>query len=374
MKRRIEGLVLGLGLAAALLAAHPAGAEWASFRGDAALTGVATSSLPAALAPRWTFEAAAGFEGAAAIAAGRVYAGSLDGHLYALELATGKLLWKYAAGSPIKAPAAVRGDTVYVGDEKGIFHAVATKSGERRFTVTTGGEIFSGAAFAPGGKVLFGSYDGALYAVSEKDGALVWKVETDNYVHATPALVGNDLYFAGCDGFLRRVSVADGKETLKVRLGSNVAASTAIRDGRAYVGTFDNQVVAVDLGKGEVLWRYERVTRQFPYYSSAALPGSLVIVGGRDKALRALDPKTGAERWLYETTGRVEASPVVVGDRVFAASQGGTIFALEVASGREVWKFDAGGSVTASPAVGGGFLVIGTDDGVLYGFGERLSP
>jgi outer membrane protein assembly factor BamB len=144
-----------------------------------------------------------------------------------------------------------------------------------------------------------------------------------------------------------------------------------VREGRAYVGTFDNQVLAVDLTQGEVLWRYERVTRQFPYYSSAALTGTAVLVGGRDKALRSLDPKTGAERWVYETTGRVEASPVVVGDRVFAASQGCTIFGLEVASGREVWKFDAGASVTASPAVAGGFLVIGTDDGMLYGFGEE---
>jgi len=36
-----------------------------------------------------------------------------------------------------------------------------------------------------------------------------------------------------------------------------------------------------------------------------------------------------------------------------------------------VWQFEAGGSVSASPAVAGGRMVIGTDNGDLYCFGEK---
>ena len=39
--------------------------------------------------------------------------------------------------------------------------------------------------------------------------------------------------------------------------------------------------------------------------------------------------------------------------------------------GKEQWKFAAGAAVTASPAVGAGRLVIGTQDGAVYCFGEK---
>ena len=77
-----------------LFAAPPGPAGWTMFRGDAQLTGRAQAELPAKPEPLWTFRAGKGFSSAAAIAGGTVYAASLDGHLYALDLATGKLRWK----------------------------------------------------------------------------------------------------------------------------------------------------------------------------------------------------------------------------------------------------------------------------------------
>jgi outer membrane protein assembly factor BamB len=55
---------------------------------------------------------------------------------------------------------------------------------------------------------------------------------------------------------------------------------------------------------------------------------------------------------------------------VFFGSADGRLYAVDVASGKEVWKFEGGGSFTASPAVAAGRLVIGTDDGNLYCFGQ----
>ena len=43
-----------------------------------------------------------GFESGAAVAGGVVYAGSTDGHLYALDLRSGALEWKYAAGLSVR--------------------------------------------------------------------------------------------------------------------------------------------------------------------------------------------------------------------------------------------------------------------------------
>ena len=361
-------------LAALLLGTLPAFADWAQFRGDAALTGVATDALPAAPALVWTFEAGDGVESTPAIAGGTVYVGSRDGRLYALDLATGKERFRYQADGEIKSSPAVRGGVVFVGDEAGSFHAVDGRTGARRWKVETGGAVTSSANFAAEGqrtRVLFGSYDNFLYAVDAASGELAWKLETESYVHATPAIAGGVVYVAGCDGFLRAVRARDGREVGKVALGGYAAASAAVAAGRAFVGTFENEVVAVSLEPLAVAWRFRDAAREFPFYASPAVGSAAVVVGGRDKHVRALDAATGKQRWSFATPARVDASPVIAGDRVVAASLSGDLYVLSLATGKELWRYDAGAPLAASPSVGGGYLVVATNDGTVLALGAK---
>jgi outer membrane protein assembly factor BamB len=98
------------------------------------------------------------------------------------------------------------------------------------------------------------------------------------------------------------------------------------------------------------------------------------VIGGRDKHVHALDAETGAGLWTFPTKARVDASPVIVGTRVFAASLDGNLYLLELASGEEVWTFSAGGAFIASPAVGAGRLVISEDSGLVYAFDITPAP
>src|SRR5436309_1661297 len=82
-------------LVLALVPCRALAEDWPLFRGNALQTGVASSPLPEELEIRWKFKAKDGIEGAAAIVNGVVYVGSLDEHLYALDLATGQLKWTY---------------------------------------------------------------------------------------------------------------------------------------------------------------------------------------------------------------------------------------------------------------------------------------
>ena len=349
------------------------------FRGDPQLTGRAASDLPRDPKPLWTFESPKGFTSTAAIVfdAGRgtVYIGGLDGILYALDLATGKPRWTYKATDEIKSSPTVANGTVYFGDEKGAFHAVDAKTGERRWVFQAGAGVVSSANFAPGsGCVLFGSYDRNLYCLSPKNGKPLWSLETEGYVHGTPAVVGDSIVVSGCDGFLRVVAAKDGKELASLPLGGYVGASPAVAGGRLFVGNFENEFLAVDLARPaapKIAWRYEHPVRKFPYYSSAAARDGLVVVGGRDKLIHALDPASGKALWTWSARAAVDASPALVGDRVVAADKSGVIFALDAKSGKPVWRFEAGGPIEASPAIGGGRLVVGTADGTLYCFGAR---
>ena len=67
----------------------------------------------------------------------------------------------------------------------------------------------------------------------------------------------------------------------------------------------------------------------------------------------------------------VDSSPVIVGSRVLVGSDDGNVYGLDCKTGQVVWQFRAGGRVCALPAVAAGRLVIGNTAGELYCFGQK---
>jgi outer membrane protein assembly factor BamB len=129
-------------------------------------------------------------------------------------------------------------------------------------------------------------------------------------------------------------------------------------------------VLALDLTRRQVLWRHTDPDRRFPYYASAAIANGKVIVGGRDKLVRAIDARTGKDAWTFATRARVDSSPVVAGGRVYVGSSDNRLYVLDLETGRKLFEYDAGSGLTASPAVAGGMVVIGSQSGELFAFGS----
>jgi len=139
----------------------------------------------------------------------------------------------------------------------------------------------------------------------------------------------------------------------------------------AFVGTYGNHVLGIDWKKGEVVWKFEDPDRPFPFLSSAAVLRDTMVIGGRDKRVRAFDAATGKPKWQFAANGKVDSSPVIVGERVFVGSSDGNVYGLRLRDGELSWKYEAGGAFSASPAIADGRLVIGTEDGTLYCFGAK---
>ena len=72
---------------------------------------------------------------------------------------------------------------------------------------------------------------------------------------------------AGCDGYLRLLNRTDGTQHQQIALGGYVASSTAVHAGRAYLGTFGNEVLGVDLGAGKIglLYCFGRTSPQLKF-------------------------------------------------------------------------------------------------------------
>ena len=148
--KHIRFSILLLLLLSMLCARAQQAGDWASFRGNPSMTGVAVGTLTPPLKQRWCHEAGSGVESTAAIVGDFAYVGTQKGELLALRMADGKLKWKYAAGAAISASPCVVGSTVYAGDENGVFHALNISTGKQRWQFKAEDKIISSATPAPG--------------------------------------------------------------------------------------------------------------------------------------------------------------------------------------------------------------------------------
>jgi outer membrane protein assembly factor BamB len=345
--------------------------SWALFRGDPASTGVAVSSLPEKPELLWQFtDDDGGFEATAAIADGTVFVGSLDGHLYAIDLETGEQRWKLESDLGFKAAPAVRDGRVYIGDVDGLFRAVDAKTGRELWKHQTDAEINAGANFY-GDNVVVGSQDAVLYCLKCETGEVVWQADAEDQIRCMPTIVGDTSFVSGCNAKLNVVDLTQGKLVSGVDLAAPTLCTPAVVGPIAYVGTDGGTFFAVDWKASKIAWTYENRARPSPFWSSAAVSGDLVVVGSRDKMVHALNRQTGGPVWAFSAKRNVDSSPVVVGDRVYVGSDDGRLYGLKLATGQEVWRFEAGGRIAASPAVASRRLVIGNDEGVLYCLGKR---
>ena len=183
---------------------------------------------------------------------------------------------------------------------------------------------------------MIGSYDGFLYALDAATGKLRWKLETDGPVHATPAVHERHRLSRGLRRELprrqrsptaRSSSRSPPAPTPARRRSSTATAPTSARSTtKCSRSTSRRKKIALALREPE---------RQFPFYSSAALAGGRVIVGGRDKLVHAIDAATGKAAWTFTTRARVDSSPAVAGGRVYVGSSDGRLYVLDAAHGPE---------------------------------------
>lgn len=353
------------------LAAEPASPNhWPLYRGDSLGTGVAQAELPEKPELLWKYEVKGGaFEGSAAIVGGVVYLGDLDGRLLALDLKTGKLNWERKRETGYMASPAVRDGRLFLGDLDGGFHCFEAKSGELVWSFATEAEIDSSANFYRD-RVLVGSQDATLYCLTADKGELVWKFQIGDQIRCSPTIVENRCFVAGCDSKLHVIDLDQGTEVATVEIGAPTGVTPAVRGDLAYFGTEGGMFFAVNWRKAEVGWTFQPESGGQPYRSSPAINSSVVVFGGRNRRVHALDPLSGKTVWEMATKNRVDGSPVIVGERVFVGAADGRLYAIDIRKGEVVWEYQGSGGFNGSAAVAENRLVVATDKGLVYCFGR----
>ena len=314
----------------------------------------------------WSYTTGAGVSSSPAVADGRVYIGSSDGKIYALNL-DGSLAWSYTAGGgPVESSPAVADGRVYVGSGNGKVYALNSSTGALAWSYETGAPVGSSPAVADG-RVYVGSDDYKVYALDASTGALAWSYQTFGPVLSSPAVADGRVYVGSCDDKVYALDASTGALAWNYTTGGWVLSSPAVADGRVYVGSWDSmrgigKVYALDASTGALAWSY---TTGGAVRSSPAVADGRVYVGSGNGKVYALN-LDGTLAWSYQTFGLVFSSPTVADGRVYIGSDDGKVYALDASTGALAWSYTTGDIVRSSPAVADGRVYVGSADGKVY--------
>jgi outer membrane protein assembly factor BamB len=146
-----------------------------------------------------------------AVADGRVFFGSRDGFLYAVEAETGSLAWRFdhEVSWCVTSPA-VDGGVVYAGSSDGLFaQAVDAQSGEELWRAPTEFRVFASPALS-GETVLVADHAGVLFALDRRTGSERWRFRAGQAIQSSPVVANGTVYVGGDDGFVYAIDGTDG--------------------------------------------------------------------------------------------------------------------------------------------------------------------
>ena len=142
-----------------------------------------------------------------------------------------------------------------------------------------------------------------------------------------------------------------------------VRSSPAVVDGVLYVGSYDNNLWALDARTGEFIWKYPTGGG---VASSPCVWRDLVIVGSEDRVLYAVFTHNGRISWTCPTQDRIRSSPRVAMEHVFFGSDDRHLYNVSARNGRVVWKFEAVGPIRSSPTIVEEIVYVGSQDHYVY--------
>jgi len=348
---------------------------WPTYGYDLARTRVAEFNLRPPYRTLWTVRTGNVLEFPPVVAHGRVFVGQQRGRFFAIDAATGRVLWRKHFRHCSAASPTVYNGVVYMpymqpypcakGNRtaRGFLVAMRARGGKVLWKFRTG--AIESSPLRVGNYLIFGSWDHKLYSLHLETRKLRWVFEADDELNSSPAYAAGTVYIASDGGRVYAVDLKTGKLRWRAESFSRFGrreyfyATPAVAYGRVFIGNTDGTMYAYGARSGKLLWAQDAGTY---VYSAAAVWNKTVYVGSYDGNVYAFDAATGDLRWRYSAQGSIHGAPTILRGLVYFSTCGtcgqngsryaklgprGT-FALNARTGKLVWTFPDG---QYSPAV-----------------------
>ncbi len=265
----------------------------------------------------------------------------------------------------------------FVVNPKGVVEAYQGK--QRIWQTKVGQHGLSAGVEVAEGIVVVANLKGDIFALSQKDGQLLWQVNVASSI-LTPSLIqqGRVITLAN-DGTVYAHAVQNGQQQWAYKLPNakfslRGQAAPVSADGRSFVVTSNNGYVYVIDGVSGLPLIQRRVAvtdgrseinRLIDIDGEPLMMGSLLITIGYQSQLTVTDLNT--QRVLWSENVSSNKSVTTDGDKIFVSKSNGQVSAYNLASGRELWTNDQLlRRQLSNPVMLDGELIVGDLDGYLH--------
>ncbi|WP_236572735.1 outer membrane protein assembly factor BamB family protein [Streptomyces sp. GS7] len=249
--------------------------------------------------------------------------------------------WRFRMSNDVWGTPVVAGDLLYVTSFE--VHALDVASGRRQFKTR---DVAWAMAVADGR--IHASDGPTLYTLDADDGTERWRLGTEGWVYALAA--GRGTVVTGTrGGGVQAWEAANGEllwEIGGVQTDFETAeAGPVLHDGTVFVWA-DARLKALELRTGAERWSYPvgdaASCGGVPMRLLPAPDGAVYVVAGA--RVLAIDIARGEMRWHFEAPAvfvsppAFAPGPAVTGGGIYLADYLGTVYALDAADGRDRWR------------------------------------
>ncbi len=270
-----------------------------------------------------------------------VYAASRDGIVKALSAHDGSLVWETdlsghelftnRRSARISGAVTVGQGKVYLGSENALLFALDQETGELEWVVPVIHEVVTQPVL-DGGRVLLHTADGSVSALDAETGEEIWVNRSEQPALtlrgvSRPVTASGALFIGRADGRLSGMFTDNGAPIWETRVAmprgandidrlSDADPSPVLLGETLYMAAFNGDVMAVDLRTGSVQWK-----RNYSVSGDLRVSGNRVYLTDVNGHVFALDRRNGLELWAQTSLSyRLVTAPqlskgyVVVGD------------------------------------------------------------
>ncbi|MET8609531.1 MULTISPECIES: outer membrane protein assembly factor BamB family protein [Streptomyces] len=276
--------------------------------------------------------------------------------------------WRFRMSNDVWGTPSVDGDLVYVTSFE--VHALDVATGRRRFKtrdVAWSMAVADGRVHASDGPTLF--------ALDARGGTDLWRLSTDAWVYSLKADRGT-VVTGTRGGGVQAWEAATGQKLWEIA-GCQTdfespEAGPLVHDGTVYVWQ-DARLRALDARTGEERWSYPigdaASCGGVPVRLTPAPDGHVYLAAG--SRVLAVEAVSGRVRWHFEAPAvflsppAFAPGPAVTGGGVYLADYLGTVYALDAADGRDRWRIATEARASVEPVlVAAGHVHVGSGKGL----------
>jgi outer membrane protein assembly factor BamB len=192
---------------------------------------------------------------------GYVYTADWNGRVWSFVGSTGRLRWVTKLGAKVKAAVAISGNRLYVGDYGGHLYALDVRTGKQLWRGSSqqrlgGRGQFYSTPTAAYGRVYVGSTDGKVYSFGATTGSVRWSHGTGGYVYSSPAVWQQRIFIGSYSGRFYAFDAATGDVKWQFKANGPISGSPTVMDGVVYFATLKQRTYGLDVRTGKQVFAW----------------------------------------------------------------------------------------------------------------------